>query len=80
MTKRTAKTLVLLATFVLLARFILGVIQSIKLNSLMFEKAEIEKNYQQLVDEHQFFDNEDFRKAYKRQTGNYGNQDDRIYQ
>lgn len=79
MTKKMAKTLVLFATFILLAMFVLGVIQSIRLNSLMSQKSELEKAYQLTDAQYEFTKNPDYQEAFKRQEGDYGNKDDIIY-
>lgn len=80
MTNHLTKIFVIFAGFILAVFFIVGVVQSIKLNNLLEQKAELQRQYEQVEIDYDFTQNPDYQDAFRRQEGNYGNKDDVIYE
>lgn len=79
MTKHLTKILILFAGFILVALFVVGIVQSIKINSLLEQKAEVQLEYEQIQSDYDFTQNPDYQEAFRRQEGNLGNENDVIY-
>ena len=79
MTKKFTKVLTLFAIFVLATLFVIGIIQSIKINNLLEQKAEVQLEYEQIQSDYDFTQNPDYQDAFRRQEGNLGNENDVIY-
>lgn len=80
MTKQLTKLLIIFAGCVLTILFIIGIVQSIKLNDLLAQKAELQKQYEQVEIDYEFVQNPDYQDAFRRQEGNFGNENDVIYE
>lgn len=79
MTKHLTKILILFAGFILVALFVVGIVQSIKVNNLLEQKAEVQLEYEQIQSDYDFTQNPDYQEAFRRQEGNLGNENDVIY-
>lgn len=79
MTKNLTKILVVFAGFILSVIFIIGIIQSIQLNNLLYQQVQIQKESEQVIIDYEFTQNPDYQNAYERQEGSFGNENDVIY-
>ncbi|MDD3397250.1 MAG: hypothetical protein PHR96_01750 [Clostridia bacterium] len=79
MTKNLTKILVLFAGFILTVLFFIGIIGSIQLNNLLEQKVQIQQESEHIVIDYDFTQNPDYQDAFRRQEGNYGNEEDVIY-